>query len=525
MATGSATWDASTDLNWTTVDANWTPAQHPADGDTATFDGTEAGALALPNANLPTTGTIDMVFTAGYEYTDFPGGGTLQDLMSGAAVGDVSVNHADASLYNTTLAGTITIVAGVVWQGGVGTNTASYVLNGAGAALIFDTDTQTLTGTITDGGAGGEVYVASAVTVSSAITTGTVNFNIDGGGTLVNSTVTVSNGGSIVAYADNTDVRQITGAVTVESGGTFDWSIDTQDFTVTSNFTRSAGGILVGNAGGELILMGDANLSGAGGSFTNTYIRMKGTGSFASFNLWTQGLIVDATSTTTAAVGTSFTTDLVVESGGVLNGGATAIVTARRPTANGVDIAGNCNCVIVIPFISNLAMSGRLATTEMLEIQGRNDTLTHSGVMDVADLVIRSQFNDNEYGRLDSTGASFTAGSVTLGVGDGTDRYGILDVSGVSGAVTIGDLVDAAGGSSALALGAKAITISSGSTWDGTNIDSSGSGSVTGDATVTISNMDDPGATIDVLGGIIDGGGNDPNWIFPAGQMMMMGIG
>jgi len=42
-----------------------------------------------------------------------------------------------------------------------------------------------------------------------------------------------------------------------------------------------------------------------------------------------------------------------------------------------------------------------------------------------------------------------------------------------------------------------------------------GSNTVTGDATNTISNMGDPGAAVTVLGGVVDGGSNDANWVFP----------
>ena len=78
--------------------------------------------------------------------------------------------------------------------------------------------------------------------------------------------------------------------------------------------------------------------------------------------------------------------------------------------------------------------------------------------------------------------------------------------------MTIGDLVDVAGGSSALVLGAKDITLDG--NWDGTDIAVTASGTVTGDDTMTLSNMGDPGAVVKVYGGVVDDGSNHENWVF-----------
>lgn len=60
MATGSATWTGAVNTTWD-EDGNWSPAQHPADTHTATFDGT-VGA-GLPVSGRPTSGTIHFAIT------------------------------------------------------------------------------------------------------------------------------------------------------------------------------------------------------------------------------------------------------------------------------------------------------------------------------------------------------------------------------------------------------------------------------------------------------------------------------
>ena len=473
----------------------------PATGDTVQYDNTESD---LSGATLPTahTGnpTLNIEVLADYVQP------LLSAFAASATLGATLLNSASADILVQANAGTVTVTAGIVSQDT--SATVSYVLNGAGAALSLEAEL-TLTGTIT--GSGGNVYVDSAVTLSTAFTTGAIVLNLDGESEWIGDVT-----GNVTCYADTSGPRKITGDYNVSATGTADWSIDTEDFTVDGTFTRPAGGDLTGNAGGEMIVTGNCMLDGAGGTIANAHIRMKGTGTYTSAQQWLQGLVIDATSTSTVAAGPNYTTNLEVESGGTLAGGAAATIIARRPSANGVDIAGDCTCNLKITTIVNLALSGRIATTETLTYDGRDDILAHSGVLDVGSMIIGREFTDNEYARWTATGASFSADDVTLGVSSGTNRYGILDVSGVIGAVTIGDLADVAGGSSALALGAKAVTIPASSTWDGTDIDSSASNLVTGDATSTLQDMDDPGAAVQVLGGIVDGTGNDANWVFPS---------
>jgi len=106
MATGSATWNGATDLDWN-VDTNWTPAQHPVDGDTATFDGNEAAGL--PTSNLPSVDPVNYVFTGVYDLS-------MSALVDGAGILDILVNNASTAINpsddNLETFGTATLTAG-----------------------------------------------------------------------------------------------------------------------------------------------------------------------------------------------------------------------------------------------------------------------------------------------------------------------------------------------------------------------------------------------------------------------------
>ena len=503
------TWDHDIDDQFDR-NANYVgDAGHPGDGDVFVADGTELGA-GLPASNLPTAGTIGLTFASGYEaaVSGLDGGGV--------SWGAVTVAHASAVIEIDQDPSAIVVTEGEAGLATLAEFAADITLNGADANL-GPRSSMLLSGTISDGGAGGYIYAESGLTVTfgPALTTGAIKLYVDGNGAFADANgFTISNGGAIVAYDDDEGPRTITGDVTIASGGTVDWSVDTADLTIDGAFIRQAGGILVGNSGNELIVTGDVDLTGAGGTIANTHIRMKGTGTYTSPHKWIQGLVIDATSTSTAAAGTNYTTALEVESGGTLAGGAGEIL-CRYPLSNQVDIQGTCSCVVTIRLNASRAMSGKLATTETLNIYTNdNYTLTHSGVTDVANLNIYGGA-DNMGATLIETGASVDAGDVALGTATGTNRYGVYDVSGVSGAVTIGNLTDAAGGSSALVLGSKDITLAG--DWDGTNIAVTGSGTVTGDNTMTIDNMGDPGAVVKVYGGVVDGGSNHANWEFVTG--------
>jgi len=303
---------------------------------------------------------------------------------------------------------------------------------------------------------------------------GTINLTasdleIEGGADLTATSVTVATAASIVAVNAGSDAREIIGPVTLNAGGTLDTSVDTEDFTVTGNLLRP-GGTITGNAGGQIICSGTYSGSYSAGALTNVYIRMTGTGEMDESQKPFEKVTVASTGTITLA-GIVYTERLEIEVGGSLLWASGKTLTTS-PTGNDFcDIQGTCTADITlgIQVYGSRSNSGDIVTTGVVRLTATNDTLTQSGALSAGSTVLYT-FVDNNYARLDATGPSASLDDVTLGTATGTNRYGILDVSGVSGAVQINSLVDAAGGSSALALGAKDITIGAGSTWDGTDI-------------------------------------------------------
>lgn len=157
-ATGSATWDGSTDGDWN-VDTNWTPEQHPADGDTATFDGGDGGSY--PSSNEPAAGTIHFVFTAGYIMTG--GAATIEDDIlgnAGAAIGNITVNHADAAIVpGANFGSTIcTITAGSLVAEGSQTCTGDIVVQSGGTLGVDAAVTLQVSGGTVELQAGGTYH-------------------------------------------------------------------------------------------------------------------------------------------------------------------------------------------------------------------------------------------------------------------------------------------------------------------------------------------------------------------------------
>ena len=492
------TWDrAGADNDWENVN-NWGGVAYPGDGDDALFDN---AALEMPDTNLPTTGTIGFVFTADITVT-------LSDLVNGATIGDVTVNSNGAYIINDGSAGTINIADGVVEQSATGT--VSFVVSGAGAELYIS-GTTTITGTITDGGAGGNVYADpdGPTSLSTTFTTGTIVLNLDGGSEWVGDVI-----GNVTCFDDTTGTREITGDLTLSATGTLDTSVDAETFFVDGNLVATNGSTIIGNAGGTVEVSGNYSRAGPTGTVTNLHLRMTGTGTAHSIYSSDYPLSFTVASTAVTTLDANMSVKkLVVEAGGEMTGAGALHIS--YPSVDFIDIAGTVSNDIAVQQQYSRNNSGDIITSGRFTYRAtlaRSTTMVQSGVLSAGSTLVLSGNYDNEIATLICTGASVVAGDVTLGFASGTDRAGALDVSGVSGAVTIGDLVDAAGGSSALVLGAKDITLDG--DWDGTDIAVTASGTVTGDDTMTLSNMGDPGAVVKVYGGVVDDGSNHENWVF-----------
>ena len=236
MDIGSAVWNGSTNLDWN-EDTNWTPNQHPENGHVATFLGTEAGGL--PTSNLPTTGTINFWFAAAYDIY-------LGEIMNGASVGIVTINHPDAviQLYNG-VDGTFTTCE--LYQG----ECEIYAAGGAGDVTLGG-------GELKLGGAdlNGDVLAIADATVDWGTGSITGSLNADGhtithlnaiGRDLVCDNAGTLDLGSTTDTGINVDIN-VAGIVTL---GADLWC---GDFTVTSGmligtgYTISASGDYLGEA-------------------------------------------------------------------------------------------------------------------------------------------------------------------------------------------------------------------------------------------------------------------------------------
>jgi hypothetical protein len=497
---------------WVPADDNWALATNYTGGVAPVTTDTIQHTLATrtaPATNLPASGTYNYEFVDAVNSYEVD----ISAFDAGAAVGTILFSTLDGYIVIEEATGTLTSTLGQFDLNGA--NAYVVVLNGADASVVAHEGATVQS--ITDGGAGGTIYGTAdeSFTIIDALTTGTMDVLLDSGSELITTGgATISNTSTLQMLDDSgNDNIMITGDLTIASGGTFDWSILAAAQIVTVDGNLVVAGVWTGSveAGAYLIVTGNLHYASATGE-TNVHVKMTGSGKTingARYNhhpgslTFVAGSSVEVTATTYADV-------IASEVGSTVTG--SSLLYVEYMGNNSLDLQGDVSAPVRIRPSSSRSNTGRVHTTGVCTITGRDTTWTCSGVWDCGETIIEGDDTDNEYGKLTLTGASASLGDLTLGKAADINRHGILDVSGVSGAVSIGDLVDAAGGSSALALGAKEITL--GGDWDGTNIAVTGSGTVTGDNTMTIDNMGDPGAVITVLGGVTDGGSNHENWIF-----------
>jgi len=512
------------------VDGDWDDGA-PVSLDTPQFDngeGSISGAL-LPNVDMPTSGTYYVEILAGYydeweetnpvlsDYTGGSGGVTWDTLL---------INHADAFVEIDHNVGTITITAGTAYV--EGSLTADVVIDGG---LLY-TEDATLIGDITDTAAG-TVYWKGIVDGTISLTAS--ELEIEGGMVFTADSITVATAAKIIAVDGEAGPREIVGPVTVSA--TFDCSVDDEDWTFNGDWTCT-GATLAFNATGRVIVAGDlVNASDATTLTGSKQIRMTGTGKTIRWSDYDTAGRINLTIGAGASIATEvsvFARTLVVEATGSLDASSAQVDISHMSQVDFTDIAGTYTGDLKFSIYysahtinTRFVIGGKLtATTPDVD-----STVIYNDVFSCGSLDIKSNV-DNKGVTIALAGPSANCGDVTLGIATGTNRYGILDVSGVSGAVQINSLIDGVQdpgvGSSALVLGTKDVTADGSGNWDGTDIAVSASG---GKNEVfahgsTIDNMGDPGAVVTVVDGV-DGGNNHANWVFVAssGGGMLKGLG
>ena len=228
-ATGSATWNGVTNTDWET-DTNWTPAQHPADTHTATFDGTVGEGL--PDTNLPAAGTISFAVTGTHTLT-------LAALLDGAAIGTVLVNDAAADIsIGANVTGTTTVTSGILLVDDDYELQAVELAGAAGYFVVAGSKTATVTGVLT-------------VSADGWMAVGTAGVLDCNGGITITSPCSWSVLGAMRGCPDADgnaqDWETSTGTLTVDQDGTLDLGGDvwSMDITVTAETVVLSGRKLV----------------------------------------------------------------------------------------------------------------------------------------------------------------------------------------------------------------------------------------------------------------------------------------
>lgn len=433
----------------------------PVTGDTIQFDNTEGDLTGgtLPN-NWPGSETYNIEILANYDcQLDF-------FVTDQNTLGTVLVNSSGANILQSVGYTTATVTDGTLYDDNSYDVSGNVVLNGG--TLMLDNSVQD--GTVTDTGAG-TLYIQNSAEVTGNITLTASDLEIDGNADLTcGGTVTNETAGQIIAVDTGaTGPRKIIGNVAINAGGTMDWSVDSETFTIEGSFVV-VNGVTLTSGGYPLYQAGTGNFGNPDSSERFHYRIVSGA---------------------TITVTTNFSSCLSLI---IADGTASFIAAAARdfyvvPTGNDYlsvpsgSMTGT-NLSLFINSSGNRTNSGDVTCNNLrIEAISLDREMTFSGVVNIDTLIIDSAA-DNKHCKFIATGASFTAPSLTLGVTTGTDRHGELDVDGVSGTVTIGNLASGDTGlSNALELGDSDVSIPTGSTWDGSDITctADGDNQLTGD--------------------------------------------
>ncbi len=358
-----------------------------------TFSGVINGAGGFTKQN---TGTITFSNQNGYSGTTTINGGEFSltgagNLNGGTAPSPVSVNSSTSvfDISTDTVSGGPTIgdLSGVA---------NSSVTLGANNLNVQTSSTNTFAGVIS-----GTSNTAS-LTVTGSGKTILTGINTYTGGTIVNSTVALSAGGTLAS----------TGAVTLNSGSTFDISASTGSPVI---------GDLTG-ASGSIVTLG-ANTLTAGTTNSTTFAGvMSGTGGFTKQNTGTISFSnVNAyTGTTTINGG-----ELALTGAGNLNGGATPSPVSVNSSTSIFDITDSAAVGgATIGDLSSVASSQVSLGANTLNIQ-TSSTNTVAGTISGstgAALVIGG------------TGETLLTGSVGSGIGATLNNSATFALSGASAA-------------------------------------------------------------------------------------------
>jgi len=509
MAAGTWT-NATENGDWSNA-GNWSGVAAPGNGETATFDGSEA-ARGLPDGtdNEPSAGAINIVIaeaiTANLEGNLFHG--------KGATIGAVTVNHASANITagaditgNITMAtGTLNIAAARALSGSVDLMGGTFALDASGVVASADSFNMSAGSTLTIA-AGTTLDLAALMSVNSTADS-IVNAGIIQG--TVNMTAAVWTG---------------TGAIAVDQDGTLNLGTDTansQSVTVTAaavtlgdSFTCKSfvlnkdGGVLT-VTGGKTITADTVTLTdGALDSAGSLNVAMTGTGGLSWNSTYNKGL-----GTVTFSAGCTTTAGDTVVCAKVAGAGTVVGNSKKidlRPTADAfwtLTTAAD-GCLIINIYATAARSNATLinAGTSPVLI-GSAQTYTLTGGLTCAGLTMNGTGAtlDLDGGNLTCTDLKFDTANDTLTLGSGTHTITtiarVLDETGcalnIDGTTTISSTVNLAGITCTIAATATttlagAVTASAAGTF-------TLGGNVTFTASLTLANM-----TVDFGAGIITG--------------------
>ena len=384
----SATWDGTSDVNWSNQD-NWTP---PPAGlsptEVATFDGVTGQSGTVTNVTINQNATIETIqFLAGapaytfslsgttFEITGtgivnnssfrpiFNAGGGLLQFSNNATAGNAIINNTTGAVTftNSTTGGTAQITTA-----DFGLTSFTDTSTAGAATLITNNNGQTQFASNAMGGTatmivndGGLLRFSNMATAENA--TITVNNNgtvlLQDTATLGNATVTIDNGGTVAlgGFATGGDARVI-----INAGGTFDFTGLFGAATPTAGSIEGAGTICLCN---HVFTVGSNNLSTV---FSGTIQNGAPLGTPAALVKVGTGMLTLSGSAhtylgaTTVNGGTLLVTGSILNSSGVIvNAGGTIGGTGQLPgvTINGGTLSPG-NSIGTITINGNLTFVG-----------------------------------------------------------------------------------------------------------------------------------------------------------------------
>jgi len=423
------TWNnGAADGNFNT-NGNWEEGSPPADTDTIDISDETA-----PTTNRPTAGK-----TFHFNITHALNAVVISDWLDGAAIGNVTVNHADAMVYSgTNVSGNVIVSAGI-WTPGTTETTVGTTTVASGASFWPSNATSTGLVTINPGGVlmVWNTFTANGgVSLGGTLQMGTVPAVLDSA-----SPILITADGAVIdwAYLDifgglNANGKAVTHSNTTDAVLTCDQAgtLDLGTTTANSIAVTNTAAVTIGNS----FACGGFNVQGnvTGGGFTITV----GAGGFTyTSGTLTPSLDITVGATTTVAVWNN------------------AANKFRTLTANAsTTLSGHVRCKAVAGSGAIVTASGK----SLLLSPAANDFWTYTGALSGAGFVQISLPSD-----LSNTVASIATSNVALYVSSGVGATALtLTANAVStgtAALTVDGSAGTIGGLSVANLTSGAITL------------------------------------------------------------------